>query len=602
MKRLYKSKAISYLTVLALTISMLSGCTHADKIDAEAAAKMQEEFDAFIDQEFVSSMENSWISCHVYLEHPENFGVDRSKIKVELAPVIDDAYFEKACEDVMATKAAFEHFNRDYLTEAQQDIYDVFAYKIDIAEKSTDEKYKYFSFDFSTLSGSYNQIPTLLADLDLRDEQDVKDLVLLVDSVDNYLISSADFMKEQYKQGTLIIDKDTIREYCQGIVDNGEDASSLKMMCKHIDELELSKEAKENYKKEVTEAFNTAYLPAYQYIIDTLDQFDEEKIVHAGVGSLENGSELYEIMFRNASGSVKTMDEVKNMLSSQLDRAFNQLQLSALADYEAYEKYMNGEYGSGFDDYQEMLDYLWEAIKADYPEIPPVDYNIAPLASDLEVGGVLAYYNIPALDHTSKQIIKVNTAADTIGLEDLSTFGTVAHEGLPGHMYQYNYCYDLNLPNWMYTDGDNDGFSEGYATYTQINSVYYLKGLPETIPDIEKSINEVEFMAVALCDIAVNYDGMTVEELSEYLGDLGLNPEIAPDLYRELSTNPAKFISYYVGYAEINELKQKAKDALKDQFSEVEFHKALLAHSSSTFDVVERSINQYIEKTKATTE
>ena len=54
--------------------------------------------------------------------------------------------------------------------------------------------------------------------------------------------------------------------------------------------------------------------------------------------------------------------------------------------------------------------------------------------------------------------------------------------------------------------------------------------------------------------------------------------------------------SYYLGYAEVNELEKEAKAALVDKFTAMGFHQAILEAGSVQFDIVKRHVNQYIEE------
>ena len=50
----------------------------------------------------------------------------------------------------------------------------------------------------------------------------------------------------------------------------------------------------------------------------------------------------------------------------------------------------------------------------------------------------------------------------------------------------------------------------------------------------------------------------------------------------------------------MDSLRDKAKDALKDDFDEVEFNDALLSSGSVNFEIIEKNIDSYIqEKTEA---
>ena len=57
-------------------------------------------------------------------------------------------------------------------------------------------------------------------------------------------------------------------------------------------------------------------------------------------------------------------------------------------------------------------------------------------------------------------------------------------------------------------------------------------------------------------------------------------------------------MSYYYGYLQIVNLKEKAKNELKDDFDIVKFNNALLKYGSLNFDIITNNVNQYISANK----
>lgn len=586
MKGLQWRKAIAIFIIVAIAVNMLIGCHGGSD---------QEAFDAFIEQEFVDSLEENWLYTHIYTENPEDFGIDISKVPVEISPSVTDDYLEEVHAKNKEKQEAFKSFKWQTLTDTQKDTYDIYAFMLDNAIEASRDEYKYFSFDFATLNGSYCQIPTLLADLQLRCEDDIKALIKLVESVKVYLDSSSAFLKEQEAHGTLMIDIDGVRSYCENLVAVGMESSTLVSMKENIDTVDISQDLKNTYKAELEVAFERSYLPAYENIIWILEQIDASKNVEGGMANMTYGRSAYEILFRVATGTSKSVGEVQKMLEGMLQDAIADLQALAASNLGAYLTYMKGDVSTGYKNFEEILKDLNEAIEDDFPDAGEMLYDIRSLPKDLEHSGVLAYYNTPALDHSGKQHIRVNTAADSLNLGDVETFMTVAHEGIPGHMYQFNYCYNLDLPNWRKTIAVSDGFAEGYATYVQMYALKYLEDMDEGLLELYRLMTVIDDMAVALADIGIHYEGWSVSELADYFNSVGLSGDAADDIYDQLRANPTAFLSYYVGYAEIMNLREKAEKALGSAFDDKKFHTALLASGGGTFEVVERCINKYIE-------
>ena len=177
-----KFKKISSLVLAALIVFSTAGCSTNHEEE-------QKEFDAFIEKEFVEAMESDYTTMHVYLEQPEKYGVDKTKVEVNLGTRVDEESQKEALENAKKSWDAFEKFKRSHLTDEQQKIYDTYAYQEEIDKALNDEKFDYYQQLFGSMTGIHYQLPTLFSDWTLRDEQDVKDLILLVKDVKLYMDS-----------------------------------------------------------------------------------------------------------------------------------------------------------------------------------------------------------------------------------------------------------------------------------------------------------------------------------------------------------------------------------------------------------------------------
>lgn len=582
--------------ILLLSLIMmlgLVGCSQGETLSDEEARK---QFDEFIQADFIDTMESDYLTMHIYLEHPENYDVDASKTTVQIGDKFDENDLAEDQTELKETREKFNQFNRDQLSDEQKDTYDCYAFMLELAEKSNEDKFAYMGSAFNTMTGDHTQIPTLLADLTLRNEQDVKDLILLVQDVKPYLESDLAYTKKQVEEGTLMIGIDEVIERCQEITDAGMEGSTLSSMKANVDALDLDEAAKSEYKKQLDEAYQTSFLPAYEEIISELGKLDETKNNTGGLSNLKNGKEYYEILFHNATGTNKSVAEVKKELEDASKKAYMEMFAVAGKDSEAISAYVEGSAKSGYQDYASMLVDLEKMIQEDFPAVSKLEYHIASLPADLATGGIAAYFNIPAIDGTTKKEIRVN---DT-NKEDISaidTFTTVAHEGIPGHMYQIQYTYDqINSP-WRMTCTNFSGYTEGYATYVELYSLKYLN-LDENIKAVHKAMSEYEHALIGLIDIGIHYEGWDLDDLKDFCDENGLDSSAAEAIYDQIVYNPTAFLSYYVGYQEIITMKDEAKDVLGDKFNEKEFNTALLKSGAAPFSIVERNIDAYVEAAK----
>lgn len=592
MKNTRKITLLALSTILAFSIG---GCSQSN---SSSNKEEQKKFDAFIQNEFVETMEDNYLNTHIYMENPADFGVEANKVTVEIDKLESDENYNNNVKETKKAETKFNEFDRDTLTDDQKDTYDIYKFNLDLALRSNEKKFQYIGNYFQTLTGIHTQIPTLFADLTLRNEEDVKNLVTLVNHTKTYMDSLLAYTTTQAKEGYLMVDIDAVIEYCEKIKAQGENSSTLTSMKANIDALQLTNG--ETYKTQVSEAFTTSFLPAYQAIIDTMTKLKTEKNNTAGVSAMENGKEYYEILFENATSSSRSIKDTKELLKESASNSFSTIQEIATTNPDVYEKLASGTYKTSFNDFDSMLVELNKNIKKDFPAIKELSYEIKPLDKDLANNGIAAYFNLPAIDGTTPKQIRVNTNEDSLEMQGITTFATVAHEGLPGHMYQVSYSYENMTSPYRKILTNCGGYTEGYATYVELFSGKYLTEIDADAIELENAFTIFQNSLVALLDIGIHYEDWTVKDAEQLFADNGMDTaqmDIA-GLYKQIQGNPTAFLSYYVGYAEIESLRNEAQDKLGKKFEDKAFHEAILKSGSAPFSVVQRNVEAYIESAK----
>lgn len=580
-------KNVSLLVVIALLFS-LWGC--GPKKDPKEEQKL---FDEFIQRDFVDTMENDFVGMHVYFENPEKFGIDKEKVKIQLAKHYSEEDNEEEEEEFEELIEEFEEFDRDLLTDEQQETYDICEYLIELSEESFDDDFTYLENVFTSLSGIHTVYPTLFSDYILRNEEDVKDLIVLLKDVKPYTSSLLEYTKKQAKEGYLMVDIDDVIEKSQDVLNQGFESTTYKNMCKSIENLQLGYEKTNQYKNELKEAYTSSYLEAYKEIISVMIELKKEKNNSEGLAKFKKGKEYYEYLFKIKVSSERSVEDTKALLEEKMDEAVKEMTRAAFMDGESYMALVEGDITTNYTSFEEILLYLEEKAKEDFPTISKLKYDINPLSEDLVNAGIAAYFNVPAIDNSRNMSIFVNMSNGN-NMNGIDTFTTVVHEGIPGHMYQYSYAYE-NLDNvWRKTVPTFHGYVEGYATYAELFGLNYVDELDEDIKKLYKNMNLSTMYLYALADIGIHYEGWSLEDLRAFMNSHGLNGEVADQLYEPIQQNPATFSSYYVGYLEFNELRE-AMEKLGSNFNNKEFHEAILKSGAAPFRVVKDNVEEYIE-------
>lgn len=585
-------KKITLLMLSAVMAFSFTGCSKKD------SGEEQKKFDEFMKQEFVESMEQSYPNTHIILENPKDYGVDTSKTKVQIDKELNETTMKENKELNEKSAKAFKEFDRDTLSDEQKETYDIYSYMLDYTTEMNDSKFDYMSMPLESMTGMHTQLPTLFSDWTLRNEQDVKDVITLMKSVRPYMDSIIAYTKKQEEKGTLMLDIKSVKEYCEKVVKEDVNSSVLTGLNESIDNLKLGDDKTKQYKAELKKAFQEYFLPAYSDIIKTMKELDSSKNNTLGLSHMKNGKEYYELLFKQATGTDKSIEDIKKELNSMSRSSLLAVQSVISKNKNLYDEYVNGKIKTKYKDFESMLKDLDKDIKDDFPSVGTLNYRIRPIGEDLASGGVAAYFNIPALDGTTPKQIRVNMLEDALNVQSLETFSTVAHEGIPGHMYQIAYAYKNVKDPWRNSMASFLGYTEGYATYTELYALKYLDGVSADAVKLQQNMVVYQDCLIALADIGIHYEGWTKEDLSNFLEENGLGVSDVSDFYNQLQANPTAFLSYYVGYVQIANLKKDAQEELKDKFNDRDFHEAILKSGAAPFHVVEENVKDYIESAK----
>lgn len=589
-------KRISLLLLSLVMIISLSGCT-ADTNNKDERAS----FDRFIERQFIETMESDYTTAHVFLEHPENFDVDISKLTVNLGVRLDEESMRNQEKKDADSWAEFKKFERSKLTKEQQDTYDIYEFQNNLAREMSDNKFDYYQQLFESISGIHYQIPTMLADWSLRNEQDVKDIISLVNDVLPYLQGAIDYTKEQAKRDLLMIDVDAVREYCDNVIKSGENSLILSDINKNIDTLNLEESVGNAYKEQLKTAFNSSFIPAYQAVKDLMDEVSLTGNNEEGLVKFKNGKEYYELLLQNAVGSDKSVMEIKELMEDSLDKHISKLQENVIKNASVREFLTSGGEipTTKYTSYDEILDDISAQLFEDFPSVSSLSYNIRDINEEIaSSSGVAAYFNIPPLDGNGIKQLRVNPSTGEVS--DFDTFSTVAHEGYPGHMYQYAYMYENIQSPYQKALANSSAYTEGYAVYAQFYAYKYLTGIDKNVLEALKENELASYDIMILCDIGIHYEGWSLDDFSDFISEKGINLEedSLKTQYKQLQANPAAFEPYYVGYEEFMLLKETAQNKLGDKFNDKKFHEAILKSGNAPFTVVERNVAAYIKSAK----
>ena len=245
---------------------------------------------------------------------------------------------------------------------------------------------------------------------------------------------------------------------------------------------------------------------------------------------------------------------------------------------------------SGQQDAELILSELQSGISNAFPDPPETALQVKYVPEEMEEHLSPAFYMIPAIDNTEENVIYIN---QTKMGDDLTLFTTLAHEGYPGHLYQTVF-FEGTDPDPVRSLFGFGGYVEGWATYAEMCS-YYLTPLSKEQATLLQKNASIILALYALADMGIHYEGWSRLDTVSFFCSYGITDAAAVEqIYELIIGSPANYLKYYIGYVEFLELKKEWAEKA-DEFSQKEFHEAVLRVGPAPFETVEEYMWDIVE-------
>ena len=590
--------AVLLLLLFILLTLFIYGCFHEDA-----------RFEKFINRFFITELSANPVTLHYTLTDASKYGIDESTLSL---PSYHSGQLTEELEHIDETLKSLKKFHPKRMSSDNQYTYVLLVTYLTAAKECS--SYLYFDEPLSPASGVQSELPILLAEYRISSIDDIEIYLSILSQIPDYLEGIILYEQEKAEHGLFMSDTavDKVIEQCMMVMNLQELKSGEHFLEITFDErIEklvaqglLTENEAQMRRLENERLLTTVVAPAYDNLADELTLLKGRGHDAQGLANYENGQKYYQAYLRLTTGSYHNIDEIKQMLSLDFEKNYTKL-LTLIKEYPSlgttavYEENTFPALTA-----ENMLSKLRDMMKEDYPDIPfsgnetasciikYVDDSLAPYTAP-------AFYMTPPIDNSSENTIYINNLETTDGLP---LFTTLAHEGYPGHLYQTVYSQqhmqDKNiskLRSILYYSG----YVEGWAMYTELNSYDYAIRLarhtqPETeyIYTADKLNRQIQLCLYSLLDIIIHNEGASYERVCQILKAMGFTDESGMlAVYEYIVEEPCNYLKYYLGYLEIMELKEKAKELWGPSFTPKRFHTFILNNGPADYRTLERLLN-----------
>ena len=474
----------------------------------------------------------------------------------------------------------------DSLDYQDRAFYDKVVYDLEIDAYAIQyTAFGYYSPVFDPLIGPQCDLFFVLDVLEFETVEDAENYILLLQDLDRYFDEILDFEEDRAARGFACTDSvyEDIAASFDGLAIQEDDCflyASFEERLNNIDG--LTDDQRTQLIADHEAAMHDYVFPEFQECSDRMGALVGSGGVQQGVCNYPGGDAYYAVRFTTFANSDKTIEETTVQLDSMLTGIMDSITaIASSGDRSWYNDYLNPPCSMG-DDVESNLDYLYDAVAPDFPDLPDHEYFTRDVPESLEDNfSPAAYlgYHLDTFDHN--MIITNRSGVD-------STFGiTCAHEGYPGHMFQSVYTRSVCEHPYLYIC-DSVGYAEGWATYVQVYCFKYFVDNEASIVLLQAD-DELNCLVFARLDIGINYEGWTAEDCCDYMTELlgqPYEPEDVESMYQIATNQPGYGVKYGIGFLNTGLTIESVRAQFPDATDE-EIFTAYLDALPLTFEMIE---------------
>ncbi len=569
---------ILILILVFCSILIPYSCTHLRTTNAQDA------FTSYLDQLFADWVSADTLTLHYQLADPSEYGILRESVS------LTNSYLKNTSDFTKELSALHSH-SFENLNASQQKIYLILE---DYLERQKElSKYPLYETAFSPTTGVQAQLPVTLCEFPIHSEDELLIYFALLEKIPDYFQKLYEKEQEKAKKGLFCSDPilKQILAQMDAFLENPEENPLITSFADHIDDLNLKNEQEQLYVKRNKSLILYTFLPAYQTLRNHLASLKGTGKNPLGLCYYDQGTAYYSALAAYATGSDASPDEMIDMTEQNIHSLYRELEEILYLHPDAYDRFLDIDLTDYIPNTESaVLQWLKDALPSVFPSPSDTGYSVKYVPDCLEDYVSPAFYMIPSIDSFQKNTIYINKKQ----LPSLnSAYSVLAHEGYPGHLYQTTYFYE-HMEHPVLSMCNYNGYVEGWAVYAE-NLSYGLIDFGEDSSIITRlyQINHILNLAIpARIDLGVHYEGWNRNKTNQFLSSLGLEKEeIGQEIFDAILSEPANYLSYYIGYLEIDGMKKSFAQNAKKRTAKSSFYELFLKSGPCDFKLLKKALN-----------
>lgn len=550
------------------------------------AGKSTGSFSEFCTTLFREEMKSNIMNLHFTLKDPKAAGID--SYEITLGSLSGDSPHNQARQLKKLSEELKKYSHRSLKGKDRLTCRLLSDY---ISRQQNLAAYPYYDEPLTPSGGVTSQLPVLLAEYTFRNTRDIKDYLGLLSQMDTYFLGILDYEQKKADAGLFMSDEACLKviEGCEVFTEHPDDNFLIDTFSNRLNAMDgLTDTQKNAYLKQHSKVLSDHVIPAYSQMIKGLTMLLGRGHNNWGLCNFPEGKAYYEAVVSADTGCDDSVED----LFSQIAKARREDLMFCQNLLEKNPKLasQSPKPDAALKEENAMLSRLQKEILTDFPAPPQTEVEICHVDPALSEYLAPAFYITAPIDDISHNRIYINDAKNDT---DIYYFTTLAHEGYPGHLYQtictssYGAPEVLSLLNYP-------GYTEGWATYTEMQSFYYA-GLDPDLASLLQHNQAATLSLYATADIGIHYFGWEKEKIAAFWSEYGVDDTATVKRITDLILEePGNYLKYYVGYLKFRQMREQF--ALENKsFSVSAFHEAILRTGPSPFSVLEETVRDQLK-------
>ena len=550
------------------------------------AGKSTGSFSEFCTTLFREEMKSNTMNLHFTLKDPKAAGID--SYEITLGSLSGDSPHNQARQLKKLSEELKKYSHRSLKGKDRLTCRLLSDY---ISRQQNLAAYPYYDEPLTPSGGVTSQLPVLLAEYTFRNTRDIKDYLGLLSQMDTYFLGILDYEQKKADAGLFMSDEACLKviEGCEVFTEHPDDNFLIDTFSNRLNAMDgLTDTQKNAYLKQHSKVLSDHVIPAYSQMIKGLTMLLGRGHNNWGLCNFPEGKAYYEAVVSADTGCDDSVEDLFSQIAKarRVDLTFCQNLLEKNPKLAS----QSPKPDAALKEENAMLSRLQKEILTDFPAPPQTDVEICHVDPALSEYLAPAFYITAPIDDISHNRIYINDAKNDT---DIYYFTTLAHEGYPGHLYQtictssYGAPEVLSLLNYP-------GYTEGWATYTEMQSFYYA-GLDPDLASLLQHNQAATLSLYATADIGIHYFGWEKEKNAAFWSEYGVDDTATVKRITDLILEePGNYLKYYVGYLKFRQMREQL--ALENKsFSVSAFHEAILRTGPSPFSVLEETVRDQLK-------